>query len=63
MFGEEIDRVFTEKSERVGETYTLRSVNDDWKIVVAMVHDAATPGSPAWIADWNHSFRCSPGPT
>lgn len=31
-----------EAMERFGETYTLRKVNDDWKIVVAMVHDAAT---------------------
>jgi hypothetical protein len=25
--------------ERLGETYTLRKVDNDWKIVVAMVHD------------------------
>ena len=26
--------------ERLGETYTLRKTGDDWKIVVAVVHDA-----------------------
>jgi len=26
--------------ERLGETYTLRKTGDDWKIVVALVHDA-----------------------
>jgi len=26
--------------ERLGETYTLRRTGDDWKIVVAVVHDA-----------------------
>jgi ketosteroid isomerase-like protein len=26
--------------ERLGETYTLRKTDDDWKIVVAVVHDA-----------------------
>jgi hypothetical protein len=25
--------------EQLGETYTLRKVDGDWKIVVAMVHD------------------------
>jgi uncharacterized protein (DUF1330 family) len=30
-----------QEMERLGETYTLRKIGDDWKIVVAMVHDAA----------------------
>jgi hypothetical protein len=29
-----------QEMERLGETYTLRKVAGDWKIVVAMVHDA-----------------------
>jgi hypothetical protein len=29
-----------EEMERLGETYTLRRVNDSWKIVVAMVEGA-----------------------
>ena len=28
--------------ERLGETYTLRSTDDGWKIVVAMIHDPDT---------------------
>jgi uncharacterized protein (DUF1330 family)/ketosteroid isomerase-like protein len=28
-----------EEMERLGETYALRNLDDDWKIVVAMVHD------------------------
>ena len=34
-----------EEMERLGETYTLRRVNDSWKIVVAMVEDAAPSGA------------------
>jgi ketosteroid isomerase-like protein len=34
--------------ERVGETYTLRKTADDWKIVVAVVHDASGVLTDSW---------------
>jgi hypothetical protein len=34
--------------ERLGETYTLRKTGDDWKIVVAVVHDASGVLTDSW---------------
>jgi len=34
--------------ERLGETYTLRRTGDDWKIVVAVVHDSSGVLTDSW---------------